>query len=196
MSVPFTKAYSALHWAWATRSKSNTPGLNELITVYILTLITSLNKTTDAEKEFSIFIFTQVDQYGIYSNLDNFTQQDHWCRTERNFSIFIFTQVDQYGMRAIDQNPVKATHTWSRTHHKEHETIPNPCHCTFTGQSIFSLNLRWIPTPIWTCVTNHRHRHNFKLTLSFQRKLKMGPLCGTVRWSMLKFNFHCKTFSC
>lgn len=34
--------------------------------------------------------------------LDDFTQQDHWCRTEWNFSIFILTQVDQYGVRAID----------------------------------------------------------------------------------------------
>lgn len=146
------------------------------------------------KRNFSSFIFTQVDQYGIYSNLDDFTQQDHWCRTERNFSIFIFTQVDQYGMRAIDQNPVKATHIWSRTHHKEHATIPNSRHGAFTGQSIFSLNLRWIPTPIWTCVTNHRHRHNFKLTLLFHQKLKMGFWCGTVRWSILKFNFLCKIF--
>ena len=132
MSVPFTKAYSALHWAWATRSKSNTPVLNELITVY-----------------------------RYISNLDDFTQQHHWCRTERNFSIFIFTQVDQYGMRAIDQNPVKETHTWSRTHHKGQATILNSCHGAFTGPSIFSLNLLWIPTPVGTSLSNHRHRQIF-----------------------------------
>lgn len=46
------------------------------------------------------------------SNLDNFTQQDHRCRTEWDFPIFIFTQVDQYSMGAIYQNPMKAKHVW------------------------------------------------------------------------------------
>ncbi len=56
----------------------------------------------------AIFIHVYFKSNIIY--LDDFTQQDHRCRTERNFSIFIFTQVDQYGMRAIDQNPVKTKH--------------------------------------------------------------------------------------